>query len=441
MGGETSSGTVDISTPAVVFKLDPNVFHHGGLGVVRTLGRLGVPVHVVHEDRLAPAAASRYVHGRWRWTPGSDRPERIREGLARLAERIGQPAVLIPIDDAGAIFLAEHGDELRRWFLFPAPDSDLPRRTAGKHSLAELCRDGTISCPRTTVPASHEEAVAFADRVGFPLFAKLARPWDPPPGRRPRSTTLVSTRADLAAIYHAHPDALLLQEAVPGGPDWFFHGYCDAGSTCRPSFTGIKERSYPPRAGLTTLGSVVPNDRLRSEVEQFLGELHYRGPVDLDLRWDARDDRYKLLDFNPRLGAQFRLFEDAAGLDVARAAYLDLTGQPVPDGAPVPDRRFVVENYDLLAGLSHYRQGELDLRTWVRSLRGVGETAWYARDDLAPFGLMCLRFGWRVVERPLRRHARRAEPRPLRYRPGRARNRGRHRVGRGVSPNRRPGGL
>jgi hypothetical protein len=47
---------VDASTPAVILKLDPNVFHHGGLGVIRTLGRLGVPVHVVHEDVLAPAA-------------------------------------------------------------------------------------------------------------------------------------------------------------------------------------------------------------------------------------------------------------------------------------------------------------------------------------------------------------------------------------------------
>jgi predicted ATP-grasp superfamily ATP-dependent carboligase len=412
---------VDTSTPAVVLKLDPNVFHHGGLGVVRTLGRLGVPVHVVHEDVFAPAAASRYVHGRWRWTPGPD-PARIRQGLMRLADRIGRPAVLIPTDDAGAIFLAEHGDELRRWFLFPAPDRDLPRRLAGKHSLAELCRERAVSCPQATVPASLEEALAFTDRVGLPVFAKLAAPWCPLPGRRPRSTTRLSTRDQVTTSYRAYAGALLLQERVPGGPDWFFHGYCDTSSTCRPSFTGIKERSYPPHTGLTTLGATVANERLRGAVERLLGELRYRGLVDLDLRWDARDGQYKLLDFNPRVGAQFRLFEDAAGLDVVRAAYLDLTGQPVPDKAPVLDRRFVVENYDLLAAFGYYLQGELDLRTWVRSLSGVDETAWFARDDLAPFGLMCLRFGWRAVERRFRGRARRVSPQTPRYRPGRARH-------------------
>ncbi len=421
MAAGPSSWTVDVSTPAVVFKLDANVFHHGGLGVIRTLGRLGVPVHVVHEDLFAPAAASRYAHGRWRWTPGPDQPERIRQGLMRLAERIGQRAVLIPTDDAGAIFLAEHGDELRRWFLFPAPDRDLPRQVAGKESLVELCRERVISCPRTIAPTSLEEALAFVDRVGLPVFAKLACPWDPPPGRRPRSTTLVPIRDDVVGLYRRYAGALLLQETVPGGPDWFFHGYCDARSTCRPSFIGIKERSYPPHAGLTTLASAVTNERLRDDVERLLQEMRYRGLVDLDLRWDARDDRYKLLDFNPRIGAQFRLFEDSAGLDVARAAYLDLTGQPVPDDAPVRNRRFIVENYDLLAAFGYHRRGELDVRAWARSLRGVAETAWFARDDLAPFGLMCLRFGWRAVERPLRRYPRHPNPQPPRYRPGRAR--------------------
>jgi hypothetical protein len=125
--------------------------------------------------------------------------------------------------------------------------------------------------------------------------------------------------------------------------------------------------------------------------------------MDLDLRYDARDDRYKLLDFNPRIGAQFRLFATADGLDVARAAHLHLTGRPVPDTAPVPDRRFLVENYDSLAALGYLRRGELNLRGWLTSLRRIDETAWFATDDLTPFGLMCLRTAGRMVSRPLRR--------------------------------------
>src|SRR5215469_11716465 len=125
-------------TPALVLKFDQNVMHHGGLGAIRTLGRLGVEVYGVHEGPLAPAASSRYLHGRCFWQPGSRDPELIVTGLARLAEIIGRRAVLLPTDDAGAIFLAEHGDLLADRFVFARPTAGLPRRLAGKHSAWEL---------------------------------------------------------------------------------------------------------------------------------------------------------------------------------------------------------------------------------------------------------------------------------------------------------------
>jgi predicted ATP-grasp superfamily ATP-dependent carboligase len=391
----------------VVFKLDPNVFHHGGLGVIRSLGRLGVPVHAVHEDRLAPAASSRYVRGRWQWTPGADDPDRIEAGLSRLAELIGRPAVLLPTDDAGALFLAERGARLRPMFLFAAPAADLPRQLADKYALHLLCRDRGLPTPRAAMPASMAEAEEFTAAVGLPLLAKRARPWRAERVQT-RSTVLLRTRRELSALLRSWPGdgagsdpGVMLQEYIPGATDadWFFHGYCDAGSSCRLGFTGVKDRSYPAHAGLTSLGRSVDNPALREGVEQLLGDLAYSGLVDLDLRRDARDGRYRLLDFNPRLGAQFRVFEDAGGLDVVRAAYLDLTGQPVPAQQVSAGRRFVVENYDLLAALGYRRRGELDLRTWLRSLRGVDEAAWFARDDLAPFGLMCVRTAWRAVRR------------------------------------------
>ncbi|MGH3998894.1 MAG: carboxylate--amine ligase, partial [Pseudonocardiaceae bacterium] len=137
---------LDTSTPAVIFKLDRNVMHHGGLGAIRSLGRLGVPVYGVHEDPLAPAAHSRYLRGRWIWQPPTDGVEQVRAGLAALAQQIGRRAVLIPTDDAGAIFLAEYGTQLRRDFLFSDPPAELPRRLAGKYTLYQLCRELDVPC-------------------------------------------------------------------------------------------------------------------------------------------------------------------------------------------------------------------------------------------------------------------------------------------------------
>jgi D-aspartate ligase len=417
------SYSVDTSTPAVVLKFDPNVMHHGGLGVIRSLGRAGVPVYGVHEGPWAPVASSRYLAGRFFWQPSPADADRVLTGLLRLAERIGQPSVLFTTDDAGAIFLAEHGHDLRRWFLFPDPPRNLPRRLAGKYSLYEACLELGVPSPRTVTPSSLEAAREFASAAGYPLIVKLTTPWAK--GSRLRSTSVVASQEELDRVYETCGQSgagLMLQEFIPGGPgnDWFFHGYCDAKSICRPAFTGVKERSYPADAGLTSLGRSVANEDLREKVTSLLAKLGYRGLLDLDIRFDERSGEFNLLDFNPRLGAQFRVFRDTAGTDVALAAYLDLTSQPIPPGEQVNERRFLVENYDLISALSHFRSGELNPRAWLASLRAVDETAWYARDDLRPFGLMCLRMSWRLASRPFTANGGHADPTRIRYRAGRA---------------------
>jgi D-aspartate ligase len=416
---------IDVSTPAVVLKFDPNVMHHGGLGVIRSLGRVGVPVYGVHEDRLAPAASSRYLRGRFLWRPDPADPDRVLADLSRLSEIIGRPAVLIPTDDAGAIFLAEHGAALRQTFLFADPPPDLPRRLAGKYSLSEVCREFGVASPQTALPDSLAQAREFASAAGYPVIAKLTTPWRSADGVR--STQVVADADELGQIYDACARAgagLMLQEFVPGGRenDWFFHGYCDANSDCRPAFTGVKVRSYPFSAGLTSYGRSVPNDELKAEITKLLSRLGYRGNLDLDIRLDARDGRYHLLDFNPRLGAQFRLFRDIAGTDVALAAYLDLTGQPIPEAAQVDGRNFLVENYDPISAIGGFRSGELRLRPWLGSVRSADEWAWFARDDLPPFGLMCVRMGWRAATRKFTRSPHPSADGGFRYLPTRRRS-------------------
>ncbi|MGH3670368.1 MAG: carboxylate--amine ligase, partial [Pseudonocardiaceae bacterium] len=215
---------------------------------------------------------------------------------------------------------------------------------------------------------------------------------------------------ELARTWHAcagtgraDGTALMLQEYIPEGRDYFFHGYSDASAQCRPAFIGIKERSYPAHAGLTSLGRWVDHPELHRQATELVARLGFRGIVDLDYRFDPRDATFKLLDFNPRLGAQFRLFRDTAGIDVVVAAHLNLTGRAIPPGSPRLGRSLLVENYDPIAALA-YRHSGLDLRSWVSSVRRADELAWFARDDLAPFGLMCLRMGWRALTRPLARH-------------------------------------
>lgn len=371
---------LDTTVPALILKVGDYVNHHGGLAVARTLGRAGVPVYGVHEDRLAPAGLSRYSAARFVWPTAGEHEYQgqLLDGIAAVAKRIGRPAVVIPTDDHAAMFVSDHAGLLRQWLLLSDQPPGLVRSLTDKAVLHERCAALDVPVAAGTVATTPEHLGTFAESAVFPVVAKRRSPWLLPTGRRARSTQVVRTRGELLALDVSSP--LVLQEHIPAaaGDDWLFHGYCGRGSECLVAFTGRKLRSFPPGAGETSLGRSEPNPTLESEARSLLKALGYRGIMSLDYRYDRRDGRYKLLDFNPRTGAIFRLFQTGSGVDVVRALHLDLTGREVPAGPMTAGRVVVVEGYDVRACRG------LPVRQRVASWRTVDETAWFALDDMLP---------------------------------------------------------
>jgi predicted ATP-grasp superfamily ATP-dependent carboligase len=371
--------------PVLILKTGSYPVHHGGLGIIRSLGRLGIPVYTVAEDHLTPAGVSRYAAQRFVWNAGHLAKHDILDALARIGRELNKPTILIPTDDLAAILIAEESATLRQWFAFTDIMPGLPRNLADKQKLHALCRQMGVSCPETLLPTSLSDANEFAKTVGFPVVVKAAAAWLDPKLR----VSIVHTERELADVWNraerSRTTNLLIQEYIPHGDDWFFHGYCNDASECLAGFTGMKVRSFPPHTGITTLGRSVTNDVLRHQAETLLKAISYAGIVDIDYRFDKRDRQYKLLDFNPRIGAQFRVFVDENGIDVARALYSDLTGQTVRRARQVDGRVFVEEPFDLRASVNYFRRGELSAHAWARSFNGPKEFAWFSWDDPLPF--------------------------------------------------------
>jgi D-aspartate ligase len=400
----------DTSVPAVVLTVSPSPLLHVGLGVIRSLGRLGVPVHAVHPPSPTPADRSRHLAGRTVASLDDGAPKRFLDDLLEVGRGLGRRSVLIPVDDRGALFVADHAEALKERFVFPDQDPALAHGLANKRELHLLCERLDVPTAETLFPESRDEVLAYVGRARFPVVVKAIDPRLLAQREGAKSVVIVQDAAELLDLYDAlevpgQPN-LLLQEYIPGGADsvWMFNGYFDGRSDCLVAFTGTKLRQCPPHTGATSLGVCLSNPVVEETSKEFLRAVGYKGIVDLGHRYDARDGRYKLLDVNPRIGGTFRLFVGTGGIDVARALYLDLTGQPVPASRARDGRRWVVEHNDLLASARYRRRGELSLGTWVRSFRGVREGAWFARDDPGPFAAM----GWEALK--LARH--RSEPAP-----------------------------
>jgi predicted ATP-grasp superfamily ATP-dependent carboligase len=394
----------DVSIPVLILADVSLVLHHGTLGIIRSLGRLGVPVYGLIKDRFTPAAVSRYLTGAFVWQTRGLKAQEFTDGMDAIYGLLSQRAVVIPTDDFTAILVAEQSRCLEQHFVLPQQIRMLPRLLANKKELYLLCKRMGVPCPKTCFPNSTADLDDFATRADFPIMVKAAEPWLVPRGVR--TTAIARTPEQLYLMYRSaiaqHTATLILQEyiAPEHGEDWFYHGYMNASSGCYVGFTGRKFRSYPPLAGPTTLATAVRNEVLRQEAESLLKSLKYSGIMDLDYRFDKRDGLYKLVDFNPRIGAQFRLFEDDTGIDVARALYFDVTGQPPSPSGRIAGRTFVAEFHDIAARFCYRRESARNKRKdWTPPFSGRRELAWFAGDDLFPFLMACIRLLLRVIER------------------------------------------
>lgn len=373
---------LDTGLPAVVLWTPRFPLQHSCLGVFRSLGRAGVPVFAVVADPDAPVAKSRFVAGRILWQPHlGEGHTQLLDRLMDFGRRLGRRSLIVCTSDEMAVFVARRRDVLAEWFVLPGVDPGLPAQLADKHSLARLCRRHGMQTPPSARVDTLAQLDAAVDRVGFPLVVKSVALRGQ--AQSVENSTVVAGRGELRELAGRweEPFRVIIQEYLPDEEceDWFTHGYCDAQARAGVVFTGRKVRAWPAQGGATAAAYAAVEPELAGLAELFCARVGYCGVFDIDWRFDRRTGGYHLLDFNPRVGAQFRMFEDTAGIDVVRAMHLDLSGRPIPVGFQVDGQRFVVEPWDLASLLATRGQPR-------KRVGGAGrpKSAWLAADDPRP---------------------------------------------------------
>src|ERR1039457_776338 len=213
------SGAVDTSVPIVVLGLSRGVFHHGVLGIARSGGRLGVPVHRLGLERRAPASVSRYVRS-WRVIGEAAPVDEMLGTLRALSRELGR-AILVPVDDSGSVFVDDHAAELERDFLLPRQPAGLAAALSSKRGMYELCAAHDVPTPLSVFPATESDVLEHAEHAAFPIVVKCINAGDAPPAA-PRVMIAVN-RKELTDAYRLMQapglSNLMLQEYIPGTPE------------------------------------------------------------------------------------------------------------------------------------------------------------------------------------------------------------------------------
>lgn len=119
-----------------------------GLGIVRSLGRQGVPVHVI-DDEHSIARFSRYTSSALR-VPDLRAPENTLQALLRLG-RLNElnGCVLYPTRDETVAVLSQHRSQLSQYFRVPTPGWETIRWIWDKRNTYQIAEKLGIPTPRT----------------------------------------------------------------------------------------------------------------------------------------------------------------------------------------------------------------------------------------------------------------------------------------------------
>ncbi len=344
---------------------------------MRSLIRRGV--RAVCFDCETSNAGFTSVYGKAYQCPNPDTdPSGWVEFMVGLSRKLGRKAVLIPSSDLFVSAIADHLDVLNEYYLC-SPGARMQGILATKQTQYELSAKHGMPMPKTLFVSSLEEAEAFAAAAHYPCLVKPIhfREWERFPADHPyycKKIAIANTPAELAQAYRracAINPNVILQEIIEG-PDTNKRVYCscyDRNGNRIGNAIFRELRCSPVGFGPASVTEPVHDPETDAVCDNFLRSIGYSGICEIEMKYDSRDGRVKLIEANPRLSGS----GDAApyaGVPLCWMHYLDVIGQKVvPVGPDGRDFRHIVLRADVDT-IRAYRKARLI--TWgdvVRSYK------------------------------------------------------------------------
>lgn len=396
--------------PAIVLQTS----YANGLGIIRALGRAGIPVLAVDPNPRALGFRSRYAAGLVCPDPGKE-PEAFLAALQRLGERLPRRAVVFPTHDEFIWPLARHKDHLSQWYRLPLPGWEVMRRLYDKEEQLRAAWKTGVGTPKTVFVRSGDDLEEGRRQIPFPAIFKPVQSLAFKE-RFHRPVLEIPTATDLEAVYARCDDCgtLMLQEVIPGGDEELFTvgSTLDAQSRPLAVFTGRKLRQHPRRFGTARLAESVWSEELADAGLRLLTELQYHGVSQVEFKRDPRDGSYRLMEVNARHWLWHAL-APACGVNLTLASYADAIGKPFLSPPQAADgRKWSLLFKETVDSVNEIRRGEQSPREWLSSLRGIKVDGVLAWDDPAPGLLNAWRLGGMVVQRRLAKGRGAAAPAP-----------------------------
>lgn len=358
-----------------------------GLGILRTLARKKIPTISMDSD-FCISRYSKFQKMFVRSPHPSDRKSYFNFLINLAEEEKIHGWVIFPNSDDAVYVLSKYKNSLEKFYKIPTPEWNVIRQVYIKKNTYQLAEKHGIPIPKTYYPSSIETLVEL--KLQFPVIIK--------PSIRDHlynqvkiKAIRINDREELIKTYRwicsiIDPSEVLVQEFIPGGPNQLY-SFCPFFKDGKviTSIMARRARQHPMDFGhASTFVELVNVPEIKDIAEEFLNLIGYYGLAEVEFMLDPRDNKYKLIEVNPRIWGWHTL-GIAAGIDFPYLLYQDMIGEQVGVHVPLKNMKWVRLTTDIPTVLTERIKGHLKIGDYLKSMKGKKEFAVFAPDDPLPF--------------------------------------------------------
>ncbi len=361
--------------------------HNMGLGVIRSLGPMGVPLIAIYYEKNDMGFLSKHVTEAILAPHPEKQEQEFIDILLSCKNRFGK-SLIIPTDDATLYVVAKHKATLEKEHLVACSGWDVALKFLDKKHTYAVAEAIGVAAPRTWVPRSREEVREFCAQIGFPCLIKPCyshRYFE----RFRKKLEKVGTLGEAVIEYERAKKAgieVMIQEFIPGEDtdganynSYFVHGHPLA------EFTARKVRLSPRAFGVPTAVSSKQIPEIIEPGRQIIKALGLQGYSCTEFKKDARNGRYTLMEVNGRYNRS-TLLANRCGLNFPWIDYQHLVLGRQGEVAPWRENVYWIDEFrDIYETFIVRGRGEVRLWEFMKPYLGRKVFAALDRNDLRPF--------------------------------------------------------
>jgi predicted ATP-grasp superfamily ATP-dependent carboligase len=380
--------------PAIVLST-----HTMGLGVIRALGSMGVPIIAVYYSSGDMGYVSRYIKEKIH----APHPEKFEDQFIGLllesASRFGG-GLLIPASDETMTTVSKHKNLLEQQYIVACTEWEITEQFIDKMRTYDLADRFGVPAPKSVVPKSLEELKKYAQIVQYPCLIK------PRQSHRyfelfKKKMVRVDNLAQMIAAYQEAADAnleVMLQEIIPGDDSDVvnYNSYFWNGEPL-VEFTAQQLRKAPPKTGAPC---VVISKDIPEVIEpgrRIIRAMGFYGYSCTEFKKDSRDGVYKLMEVNGRHNRS-ALLAVQCGLNFPWLQYKHLVQGELPPASYYKTGTYWISIDKDIAYSAHYLWKErYPLIRFIQPYLRPHVFAVFDWKDLNPFIRMCINLVKRAI--------------------------------------------